>query len=104
LVINALNAGQAGSLVHPETSGLLPQRLLDTNGDNELSPVDVLVVVNFLNSGGVSEGEASASAVDTNHSTAEESSSPFDSLFAWAVDEVMRKDRLKESQAFGVAE
>ncbi|MCA9225143.1 MAG: hypothetical protein KDA47_06000 [Planctomycetales bacterium] len=104
LVINALNAGQAGSLVHPETSGLLPQRLLDTNGDNELSPVDVLVVVNFLNSGGVSEGEAGASAVATNHSAAEAPSSPFDSLFAWAVDEVMRKDRLKESQAFGVAE
>jgi len=62
-VINAINANQLGRLQNPRPASTLAQSDLDADGDGFLSPLDVLVIVNFLNGvAGSGEGESVISA------------------------------------------
>ena len=61
-VINAINANQLGQLQNPRPASTLAQNDLDADGDGFLSPLDVLVIVNFLNGlAGSGEGESAIS-------------------------------------------
>lgn len=61
-VINAINSKQLGKLAYPRPASTLEQSDLDADGDGFLSPLDVLVIVNFLNgASGSGEGESSNS-------------------------------------------
>jgi len=55
VVINALNDGRGGVL--PAPTGGNPPPFIDVNGDDQLSPIDALMVINFLN------GQSAAQAV-----------------------------------------
>lgn len=50
VVINALNDGGARALPVPPVAPNLPPPFLDVNGDDQLSPLDALMVINHLNS------------------------------------------------------
>ena len=57
LIIVEINAlGPHGLTDLP--SGTAPPLFLDVSGDDFLNPLDAVLVVNFLNAGGVGEGEA----------------------------------------------
>ena len=61
-VINAINSNQLGRLQNPRPASTLSQNDLDADGDGFLSPLDVLVIVNFLNgAAGSGEGESAIS-------------------------------------------
>ena len=63
VVINAINSNQQGKLPSPRPASTLGQSDLDADGDGFLTPLDVLVIVNFLNGASSSgEGESSISA------------------------------------------
>ena len=63
VVINAINSNQQGKLPSPRPASTLGQSDLDVDGDGFLTPLDVLVIVNFLNgASGSGEGESSISA------------------------------------------
>ena len=49
VVINAINSNQLGKLPFPRPASTMGQSDLDADGDGFLSPLDVLVIVNFLN-------------------------------------------------------
>jgi hypothetical protein len=64
--VNALNENVA--LSSPRPASTLNQPDLDVDGDNGLSPIDVLLVVNYINeqkAGGDAEGESNISSDST---------------------------------------
>lgn len=65
VVINALNDGGARALPVPPTGTDAPPPFLDVNGDDQLSPLDALMVINHLNeqSGAQAVPEPSASVL-----------------------------------------
>jgi hypothetical protein len=60
-----------------------PSRYIDTDNDAFLSPLDVLVVVNFLNSRGSGEGEGAGAGADT---ASDLSNEPMSSYGYWPED------------------
>jgi len=55
-VINVLNRGGAGRLPDP-TADHQPPPFYDVNGDHFVSPIDALLVINYLNARGNGEGD-----------------------------------------------
>jgi Cadherin domain/Putative Ig domain/Metallo-peptidase family M12B Reprolysin-like len=60
VIINSINSKQQGKLPFPRPASTLGQSDLDADGDGFLTPLDVLVIVNFLN-GASSNGEGESS-------------------------------------------
>jgi len=61
VVINYINGKQSGPLPIPPVPPSVPPPFLDVSGNDEISPQDVLIVINFLNKTvvtGAGEGEA----------------------------------------------
>ena len=62
VIINSINSKQQGKLPFPRPASTLAESDLDADGDGFLTPLDVLVIVNFLNgTSGSAEGESSLS-------------------------------------------
>lgn len=101
VVINASNSKQLGKLPSPRPASTLEQSDLDADGDGFLTPLDVLVIVNFLNgASGSGEGESSisvrSSAVPITDSLFEdekESSALWLTAYQQLEDELVRRRR-----------
>ncbi len=64
-LINAINAGDLGSLPFPRPANSLSLPDYDVDGDGTLTPLDVLAVINSINNRASGEGEATPLASPT---------------------------------------
>jgi hypothetical protein len=81
VLVNAFNKNPSGALPTPRSSDSLDEPDVDVDGDGQLTPLDVLAVVNKINGGGASgEGlDSDAPAWRTQESF---QASPTDAYFA----------------------
>jgi hypothetical protein len=60
VLVNAFNKNPSGTLTNPRSSDSLSEPDVDVDGDGQLTPLDVLAVVNRINGVGGAQGEGSS--------------------------------------------